>query len=107
MTHCVSTSILYGILNYVNVRKDVPYLENAHNFFGKEGARVGGLRHAHPGVIRQDDNPVHLGVLRLDQLLQGQVEGPHIVHKRIVIWFPFSCTKDMSTAVFNLFLSLD
>lgn len=87
--------MLYSSLcgSALQIRKDVPYLENAHNFFGKEGAGVGRLGHAHPCVVGQDDDTVHLGVLRLDQLLEGQVEGPHVVHKRIIIRFPFTCTK--------------
>jgi len=95
---CVFLHIICYIVLYVNsstIGSDAPYLENAHNFFGEEGARVGGLRHAHPGVVGQDDYAVHLGVLRLNQLLQRQVEGPHVVHKRIIVWFPFSCTKDV------------
>lgn len=47
------------------------YLEDADNFFGKEGSWIGCLGHAHPGVVSQDYDTVDLRHLRLDQLFQS------------------------------------
>lgn len=67
-----------------------PYLKNAHDLLGKQGANTGGMREPHPTVVCQDDHPIDLGLLSLDQFLQRQVNGTDIVNKGVVIWLPFS-----------------
>lgn len=47
------------------------YLEDADNFFGKEGSWIGCLGHAHSSVVGQDYNTVDLRHLRLDQLFKS------------------------------------
>ena len=66
------------------------YLENAHNFLSQERAWIRCLRQSYPSVVCEDDYPIDLGFLRLNQLLQSQVDGSYVVNKRIVVWFPFS-----------------
>ena len=68
------------------------HLKNANNFLCQKRAWVGGLRQANSSVIHQDDYSIHLGLLRLNQLLKRQVNRSYVVHKWIVVWFPLPYT---------------